>query len=278
MAHLKTPLLALALMMTAVSPGKSQIADFPRDLYDDRLSRLGQAVNFCFHENPMLDDFHREVAEAIAGSLLIDANIIPIATLFPADPLDYRIPFTEEELFLMMTGRCNAFLGFTLTTDYPDWLLVTQPYFSSPNVLIVTDPQYHGLEDISAERPLGTRMFSSEDNRLGAWISVLPENQRWQRYPYRNYGTAFERVMDGTVGGSIVWEAAVYSGTGGDPEQSGINVIRELPFATTPVELGIGIRAHERFLEMMFSQAIELLTADGTLQELAAQFNLAPAR
>ncbi len=266
----------LALLGTALPPA-AQTPDVPRDLYEDRLSRHGDAISFCLHANSVMSDFNAAAAEAIAGALLVTPNVIPIESLVAAEALDYRIPFTAEELFLMMRGRCDAFMGFTISSDYPDWLLVTRPYFSSPNVLVVSDPAYRRLEDIPTARPIGTRIFSIEDNQLAALIRAMPEERRWPRHPYRNYGTALERALDGTTGGSIVWEAAVYAATGGDPEAAGVAVVRELPFQTTPVDLGIGVNANDRFLETQISQAIGALLADGTLRALAAAHNLAPA-
>ncbi len=271
-------LIPLACAFAALAtPTLAQLVEVPRDMYDERLSRRGTTVSFCMHGNALLADFNRDVAEALAGALLVEPNIVPINPLTPPEALDYSIPFTVEELFLMMSNRCDVFMGFTLTTDYPQWLLVTRPYFASRSVLVVGDEDYRQLSDIPVDRPLGTRIFSTEDNQLGALIAGLPAEQQWKRFPYRSYGIALERVMDGTVGASIVWEAAVYNVSDGDPASAGIN-IRDLPFATTPIEIGIGISSDDRFLEQMLSEAIVALEADGTLHRLAVEHHLAGPR
>ena len=269
--------LACALALMAV-PAHAQINEFPRDLYENRLDRSGQTVSFCVHGNSILSDFHTELADEIAQAQLIGAEIEIVDSMFPPDPLGYRLPFTAEELFLMMQGRCAAFMGFTVTPDYPDWVMLTRPYMSSPIVLIVDDADITRLEDIPLHRPLGSRIFTGEDNQLRLLIAARAEDQRWQRYPYRNYGIAFERAVDGTVGGSLVWEAGVYHGSAGDPASLGLSVIDALPFQTYPVDLGIGIRSNDRYLELLLSEAIQSLTDDGTIERLLVENNLAPAR
>jgi polar amino acid transport system substrate-binding protein len=265
------PVLLLATLTTA---GAQEIA-VPQDLIQNRLSRDGQAISFCYHAQSPLAGYYVAVAQAVAGALLVEPRMQPIESLRPPEALDYRIPFDTDELFLMFDGRCNAFLGFTLSTDYPEWLLVTRPYLSSDNVLVVNDPAYQQLSDVPKDRPLGTRMFSAEDAQLTQLIGALPPDQQWRRHPYRNYGIALERAIDGSVGASIVWEAGVYLATDGDPGAAGLT-LRKLPFPTTPIQLGFGVPSNDRFLEQALSQAIDILTADGTLAALAVEHHLAP--
>lgn len=263
--------------VSAAGPAPAQIItdEFPRDLYQQRLRLSGESLVACVYAESMMGAFNADVAEALGDALLLNVKVEPLDLLVPPEPLDYRIPLNEQELFLMMNGRCDIFMGFTFTTDYPTWLRLSVPYFSSPTALIVRDPPYRSLADIPASRPLGTRIFSSTDYQLGQYIASLPPERRWQRHPYRNYGVAYERVVDGTVGGSVIWDAAAYYATEGDPEAAGLHLVYDLPFVDPPVEISVGLRTEDDFLERALSQAIQSLTAEGVLHELAVAHHLA---
>ncbi len=271
-------LVALAASVALCIPrlALAQMEAFPHDLYQQRLSLRGGTLAACVYAESMVGDFNAAVARAVGEALLLNVDIQSLDLLTPPEPLDYRIPLREEELFLMLHGRCDVFMGFPMTTGYPDWLRLTVPYFASPTVLVVADPSYTSLSDIPVSRPLGSRILASSDAHLTAYIAQLPAASRWQRFPYRNYGVAFERVVDGTVGGSLIWEAAVVNATEGDLAAQGLHLIRQLPFFDEPVELTIGLKAEDDFLGQALSQAIESLRADGTLRELAETHYLSP--
>lgn len=271
------PAVALVASAVAAAPTRAQnIADeFPRDLYQQRLRLSGETLVACVYAESMLGAFNADVAEALGDALLLNVKVEPLDLLVPPEPLDYRIPLNEQELFLMMNGRCDIFMGFTFTTDYPAWLRLSVPYFSSPTALLVREPSYRSLTDIPASRPLGTRIFSTTDYQLGQYIASLPPERRWQRHPYRNYGIAYERVVDGTVGGSVIWDAAAYYATEGDPTAAGLRLVYDLPFVDPPVEISVGLRAEDDFLDRALSEAIHSLTAEGLLHELAVAHHLA---
>lgn len=276
----RLPLTLTALAVLFAGPALAQMGDsvgeFPSDIFQKRIFLRDGSLAVCVYAESMVGEFNSAVARAVGDALLVNVEVEELDLLTPPEPLDYRIPLGEEELFLMMHGRCDVFMGFPFTSGYPEWINLTVPYFSSPAVLVVTDPSYRSLSDIPVTRPLGTRFGSSTDNQLGTYIMRLPEAARWRRFPYRNYGIAFERVVDGTVGGSLIWEAAVVNATGGDLAANGLHLI-ELPFLDQPVELAIGVKAEDRYLLQALDQAIEALRSDGTLHALAIAHRLTTA-
>lgn len=247
----------------------------PRDTYTERLFQEGNTITFCYNPDAMMSDFEQDLARAIGETLLVEVSIIPMPDpLMSTPPLDHRHPLMPVQLFVLLSEHCSAFLGYALTGHEPEWLFVTRPYMTSNYVLLVADESYSSLEDIPYDRPIGTRGMSTADNRLINFIRSRPESQRWHRHPYFTNDVVMERVADGTTGGGIVWEAALYFATGGDPEGAGFHVVPNLPFESPPIQIGIATRSNNTYLNQLLSDAIAALLEDGTIDRLLVEHNL----
>jgi polar amino acid transport system substrate-binding protein len=269
-------LLLAALSCTVTAQCFAQEADDlpPRDVYHERGRSTGDKVAFCVNPAAMMAPFEMALAREIAARLLVTPNVIEVKTWHPTEPLDYRLPLAYDELYIEFAERCDGFMGFTLASGYPSWLIVTRPYVSTRTVLAATSADYHKLADIPASRPLGTRMLGVVDNQLILYLQSLPEKSRWRRIPYFNNKLLLDRLLDRTVAAAFVWEPALYRATNGDPAATGIHVV-PAPFELQPTELGIGLRSNDSFLSLTLGQAIDSLRADGTIDRLLVENMLA---
>jgi polar amino acid transport system substrate-binding protein len=242
----------------------------PRDVYHERGRSTGDKIAFCVNPASMMAPFEKALASEIAARLLVTPNVFEVKTWHPTEPLDYRLPLAYDELYIEFAERCDGFMGMTLASGYPSWLIVTRPYVTTRTVLAATSADYHKLADIPSDRPIGTRMLGIVDNQMILYLQSLPEKSRWRRIPYFNNKLLFDRLLDHTVAAAFVWEPALYRATNGAPEAAGIHVI-PAPFELQPTELGIGLRSNDSFLSLTLGQAIDSLRGDGTVDRLMVE-------
>lgn len=274
-ALLMAVLTACLAVAAAITPALAQINDL--ELTEDQIRnvrRVGDKPVFCSNASSILSEFERDVAEAIAGTLFLDHEFYAFETLPPSPPLDFRLALDQTQIFLILAQRCDALMGYTLLTNYRDWMVPSLPYLSTETVLAVRgDSPYQAMADVPFGQRVGTRMASLGDNFLADYLMVQPENARWRRTNYPDHQLELDRLVDGSVEAAIVWEPALARYTAAHPDAD-IRTIRELAFPVARSEFVLALRAAEDFFNQQVNMAIRSLTADGTLQRLAAEHGL----
>lgn len=265
------PVATLALALSVWAATAAAQAPLPRDLFQERLRQQGDSLTFCLNPDAMLADFDRAVAQELGAILLIEARIDPVKPMLATLPLDYRLPLTTDQLYLLLAEECDAFMGFTLAASgYPDWMRVTRDYLSTRMVMVTHDPAIKRLEDLPFGKAIGLRSLSAADNRLISYLLSLPADRRWQRKPYYNNEQVLAALADGSIGVAMIWEPALRHATGNDPEGAGYHII-PMPFNTDPVLIGIAIRSVDSYLQTLLSDGIKALVDDGTIDRLLAE-------
>ncbi|NGP17217.1 substrate-binding periplasmic protein [Devosia aurantiaca] len=270
-------LLALAVPLIAGSVAAQPLTDVvPRDLYTDRLRQDGNSISFCYNPQGMMAEFEQELAQVIGSVLLVEPKLITMDNpRIPTNPLDYRLPFLEEAIFILLAEQCDVIMGYVLATSVPDWLLLTRPYLSTGNLLVTKLPDIATIDDLPKDQRIGTRSMSVSDNRLQAYIATLPADQRWKRSTLYHNQRLLEQMESGEIGAAVIWAPALYYATDGAPEAAGYHIL-PLPFADRKTEIGLATRSNNTYLNSILGDAIGELIADGTLQDLAESFNLGP--
>jgi polar amino acid transport system substrate-binding protein len=274
LAHLAVTVACLTMLLPAFA--FAQVEDLPpRDVYIERGRSTGDTIALCVNGAAMMAPFEKDLALEIAARLLLAPKVIEVKTWHPTEPLDYRLPFGFDELYIEFAERCDGFMGFSLAQGYPSWLIITRPYLSTRMVLATVEPEYRRMSDIPPTSALGTRMLGAVDNQLILYLQALPEKNRWKRIPYFNNKILIDRLVDRTVAGAFVWEPALYLATSGAPAAAGIHTIPP-PFELLQTEFGIGLRSNDSYLSVALGQAIDSLRADGTIDRLLVEHSLAP--
>jgi polar amino acid transport system substrate-binding protein len=272
-------IVALAKTLGIVGTAVAQEIGPPTDTYREHLQQEGNRISFCYDQNGMMADFNVDLAHAIGDALLAEIRLVELPAMLGirTPPYDYRLPVFPDQLYLFLAERCSGMLGFGVAPNIPEWLMVTQPYMEAPMVLVSTDPNITRLEDLPVDRPIGTRSMSTADNRLINYLLARPDDSRWRRFPYFSNDVVLEQLKDGNIGLGLVWEPALYYITDGDPVSAGFHVLSALPFSAEPIQLGIGIRVQDAYLNSLLGEAIAALREDGTVRELLVEHRLAPA-
>ncbi|RUT32773.1 transporter substrate-binding domain-containing protein [Arsenicitalea aurantiaca] len=236
----------------------------PPELHQERRWLRGSTVTFCIWEVSPTFAVDREIGQAIADALLLEADF---------RVYDNRVPLLGDDfweaVFIQLAEQCDAVMGFSIAGNLSsDWLLPSSPYFEAPFVLGVTNPDYRRLGDIPPGRPIGSLLYTLADARLMEYQSVLPQEQRWTRYPFSSAQQGLDFLNDGRVEGTIFWTPTIGQLTDGDPEGQGIRLVPLDPVTTPPSPIGMMLREHNAFLRNEIDQAIAALRADGTIDAL----------
>lgn len=249
----------------------------PRDLYSDQLRQNGNSVTFCYNPDGMMADFEQELAETIGSVLLVEPVIKPMGnSRIPTNPLDYRLPYLPDAVFVMLAESCDVLLGYVLARSVPDWLLLTRPYMSSGNLLVTREADIKTIADLPLDQRIGSRSLSVSDNRLSAYLASLPTDQRWKRATLYHNQRIIEQLESGQIGAAVIWEPALYFATDGDPEAAGYHIL-PLPFVDRRTEIGMATRSNNTYLNSILGEAIGEIIADGSLDELIQRHKLGPS-
>ncbi len=270
-------LVTLALGLAAMPAQAQPLTDVvPRDLYTDRLRQDGNSISFCYNPQGMMAGFEQELAQAIGSVLLVEPKLVEMDNpRIPTNPLDYRLPFLEDAIFILLAEKCDVIMGYVLANSVPDWLLLTRPYLSTGNLLVTRETGLTALGDLPRDQRIGTRSMSVSDNRLQAYLATLPQDQRWKRSTLYHNQRILEQLESGQIGAAVIWEPALYFATDGDPEAAGYKIL-PLPFVDRRTDIGLATRSNNTYLNSILGDAIGELIEDGTMADLVEQFNLGP--
>lgn len=267
--------LAMAGLTVPVAVAQFEDADLPESMLRPTRNFSGQNIAFCINTASIMADFDRALAAELAGTLLVDHEIVEIlADNIPGPPYDFRLPLQESEIYLSLAHRCDALMGFTHLSNYPDWLSGTPPYLTTHTVIGVRERTYSSFSEIGAGQPIGARIMSIADSYLSLHLQTMPEASRWNRVSHLNNVVLIERLLDGSLEAILIWEPAVRRYLADHPEAGEIEIIRDLPFTIAPTEFVVALRRANDFLNLSLTQAIADLEADGTVERLAVEHGL----
>ena len=253
------------------------------DEFLDFERRSGDRIVFCLNENSAIVEFDRAVSQAIADSLLLEAEFRILSDIRPALPLDYRFTLSVNDMFVYLNNDCDVIMGYALPQigAVPEWLIVSRPYFEPRFVLAVTNPDYERLEDIPSGAAVGSRLGTHADSR---WRSFTRSSGNWEREVFSLNDGLLGALDDGAVEGAIIWEPALYLAANEDPDLIGATpdsvpyTTAALPFELAPVQLAGAMKTDADFLRSLVDMAIEDLVASGAIEDMLEEFGLPPTR
>lgn len=258
-----------SLPLAAQAPSGLEIAP---EFLDQTLRQGDNTLRFCLNPASALEPLDRAVAQAIADTLLLNAEFHEVAAPFVIQAYDFQLQIGGREFFIAFHNNCEAFMGLRLAPgQLPDWLSISQPYFSARTVLASATPGIDSFADIPPGAIIGSRLQGSGDVSLISYLRSLRESTRPRRFPYPDYETLIERLTDGTAVAILIWEPALYFASGGDPARIGITAIFDPPHAVPPLDFGVAVMARNTFTRGLIDQAITALRDDGTLDALARE-------
>jgi len=262
---------ALAGLALLTAPAAAQVAGAvdPALLETWRL-QTGGTVRFCYYETSPTTPFDQAVGEEIAGRLLLDSSFTPLR-------MGYGIggEYAAEDLFIALTNDCDVMLGMGLAANaYPQEFTVTRPYVGFSYVLVVTDPEIRAISDIPTDQRIGAPVGSYGFIETVRYAATRPESQRWMVLPYGTEDLMLTRLLDGTIGGMVIYGPSFAALTGTDPRAQGLPVLSLEPQMTARIEAGGLLLSRNSFLRELLDDAIDSMVADGTIARLIEEAGL----
>lgn len=249
----------------------------PPEFLDDRGRRLeGDRIRFCLNSESTLREFERAVGQALADALFLEAEFTEITATRPTPAYDYRFPVDQQQLFILLTNECVAFLGFVLSTrDYPSWLSLTRPYLQTRFVFATLDDA-PSLEQLSRADPIGTRMLNAADLRFVSYNDNLPSDRKFRRVPYQSNESVMTYLLNGTLGAALIWEPGLRRALSEqDVPEGKVRVLQANRFTPPDVMFGIALRERDAFLRSSLDEGIVFLVEQGIIAELIEEHGLA---
>lgn len=239
----------------------------PAEFLNRRRRLQGNEITFCVYEDSATYAFDRAVAEEAAHMLLLEPRV------FDVQPPPFRTGDSDvlEEMFVLLSDHCDAIVGLALLADtYPDWIVFSRPYYYTPYVLVVADPEYDRLLDIPRDKAIGSQMLTHADWEFISFLSSLPKEQRWQRIPYLNDTVMVERLLDGTLAAALMWAPAYQREVAALPDGHEVRVVPASPLRNMERPVGMAMLSADTFLRVMLDDAIVAMVEDGIMDELLA--------
>lgn len=247
---------------------QAQAPVLPPSWYPNREPSVdAQRVSFCEDPREPAHEVDRTIAEAVAAALLVEPRIHVVE----------RQVVVEQEyegLYLDLIDRCAVYLGFKLYANtYPGWLTLTRPYYEARFVVLTPNQEWRSLNDVSRDATIGAVQGSMGDIRFLTLNNARPAAERWRRAPVGRPERAFDALLGGVVDALVVWEPWWWSLRLERPELADLRVL-EAPEVSEPW-IGVGgiTLADRAFVRSNVDEAIAVLAADGTIQQILESFD-----
>jgi polar amino acid transport system substrate-binding protein len=260
-------LFALALAADA-APVLAQ-GSVPPSLIQNTRPMQGDKIRFCIDGSSPGGEFNREVSQAVADALLVDAEftVSPKASTFPLDGGGYM-----DELQLVMSQSCEVFVGISILPEgnsaFPEWATVTRPFAAIPFVFVVREGTYKSLGEIPGGERVGITMGSLAQMAMIAYVGQQPQNARWITLPYGDPKLMLKRLEDKTLSGMAIYLPSLLEITNNDPAALGLTLVPFSPVQRPVAEVGNMLSARDDYLRTQLDEAIGSLIADGTIGRL----------
>jgi len=226
----------------------------------------GPTLHYCVDERDPDVPVARKIGAVIAGALLLEPKEHAIGEAWSGEDIDQVYP--------VLIDTCDVFLGFKLIADaYPEWLAITRGYYRTSYVFVTANADWKSLAEVPLSQPIGGTIGTSADIRLMQYIAALRPAERWTHYPITSDEAALTDVSKGKLGAALVWAPSLWALRQNHPEFSGLRTIAPRPLPESNAEVGAILLARETYLRANVDQAIQALTADGTIDGILKGFS-----
>lgn len=275
-ARLAGPLLALALAVQAAALWPAPAAAQQQPEFFDVPYAPGQwnigrrldesQLRYCVDQRDPDWEMAADIADAIAAGLLLEPQRYVVESEVVLEDI--------TKLYAILLEHCDLHMGFKLIPQgYPNWVIVTRPYYETGYVFVTADPGIGALADLPPGRPIGATIGTMAHIRLVSYLSALPAGERWPAYPMGTNDLALTSLLNGTADVALVWAPSLWAKQREDAAFADVHVIDPRPLPPTTLGVGALLLSNETFLRTAIDEAIAALVSDGTIQSILDRYD-----
>lgn len=261
------PMSLALLLSTSANAQVSESID--RSMLETWRLNTGSTVRLCQFSGVPTAEFDRSVGEAIADRLLLESEYTELGA-------GYGIggEFAGQDLYVSLVNDCDIILGMGLGPNlYPEEFSPTRPYAGFSYVGVTTDPQVQRLADIPSDQRLGARVASFGYTTAMRYAATLPQDQRWQILPYGDIDLMVTRLVDGTLGGMVIYGPTLATVLAEQPDLD-LTQFSITPDTAAEIEIGGIMLTSNTYLRTLVDDAIASMIEDGTIESLIVEAGL----
>lgn len=243
----------------------AQVPNVPQELLKPRRRLQDDQLVLCLNRGGSLENLERAVARALGKALLVETRLYEVEYgNFPVfDDGDFL-----TSLYLDLTNNCDGFVGINMASGKnPDWLTFSRPYLEVPYLFISNNPGWTQLADLPPDQKIGVLVSTAIDATLINYLQTLPTDQQWGRLPYGSLELMEKRLLDGTLGGLLLWSPLIRQ-LPSRGQGLTIGSIRPLPAQAS--QLGIALRVQDAALRASIDDALQTLIDSGEIAQFIA--------
>lgn len=263
-------LLVPAILAALFAQG--QWPDLPAHWFPNRTPTMPDApLTLCYDERIPGWEVDVAIANELADSLLLQVEFINVDRQF-------RSEMEFDFLYVDLVDRCTAYLGFKLFSDsYPDWSMLTRPFYESRFVLVTTDADAERLEDFPPGTRIGVSQGTMGDIQFLTYNNELPTNRQWRRLPLGDPDIALQALLDGRAEALIIWAPELYDAAKDDEDIRNLRVL-DTPLISEPwIGVGAMLTVDRTFELTLLDEGLKSISEDGTVDRVLEEFGY-PAR
>jgi|SRR5690625_4248021 len=244
-------------------------AGIPLDVHQGLARTDATGITFCIDQREPDWPLQVDIAQAIADALILEARFYYFGPDL-ADRVSDVDGMPDNLLFVLLDDHCDVFMGIRMhdRSVYPEFLTTTRAYMETGYVMAGLDVQHIHLDAFEADKSI--KVGVSGDSAANVSLALFRPEVSRRVYP--GEAALLEGLLNGEVTAAIFWEPALY----GLIEERGlenlelhVRIADDLPASRWLV--GAGLMSQQSFNRTSIDQAIEALTADGTLESALRQ-------
>lgn len=264
---------AAIALLALTAPSSAQFRQVvPNDMANSTRP-TGDSIRYCINPVSSLADFDRAVGQRLADLLLVTPEFAELSFAVEPAPWNYELPLGEEDLFIQMSEKCDALLGYPL--PFMDmtysWLTTTAPYYTPRFMLAFAKDVPAALDQLPEGSQFGTRIGTLADMQVRAYARSSANGLK--RRVFASNVSLIRALASGELPVAVVWEPAISVAAKTELGVADIQIVAP-PFSLDPHPIAIAIPSNQTYLREMLDMAISQLRSGDDLSELLAEFGL----
>lgn len=263
----------VATLLSQTASAQRAPIGVPPDLHSGNLRSDDGTISYCIDDRIPGWEVDRDIALAIADSLLLEPRFVYITEELGTRSQDYMgVP--ENVLFILLDDKCDAFAGMPIGDRivHPEFVTPSPPYMTTHYVIASRVDGIDALADFEAE----------DSPRLGVPVqspmtgSLAYYSPQTRIHVFRNEAILLDGIIAEKVPAGIFLETTLRAMLEENPDAPALSVHPATGLPGSEWLVGMLLLNNRTYMRELLSDGIRTLTADGTIDAILRDAGLSP--